>query len=197
MTTPWWVALHVVFLARKDDLLELEARRRLHDHVHRYPGLHLSEIARGLEIETNHAKYHLQRLERHGLVTSAKDEEGYWRFWPRTASGHGAHRSLPVDDKKVLALLRNPLPLHITLLLLNDDELNHRQLTERTGAAHGTVHYHLKKMERDGLVTSERAGRERRYRVQDPHRAHRLLLAHKPPDRLVAGFLAAWEAVEL
>jgi predicted transcriptional regulator len=159
--------------------------------------LHLSEIARSLDLETNHAKYHLLLLEKHGLIASRKDDDGYWRFWPKTEGHLGTHETLGTDAKTTLALLRNPLPLHITLLLLSDEELNHAELVARTGAAHGTVHYHLRKMEKQGTVTSTKEGRERRYRLTQPDMVHRLLLEHRPPDRLVAGFLAAWEAISI
>ena len=33
-------------------------------------------------METNHAKYHLRYLEKHGLLSSRR-EEGYWRFFGR------------------------------------------------------------------------------------------------------------------
>ncbi|MHB1262644.1 MAG: helix-turn-helix domain-containing protein, partial [Thermoplasmatota archaeon] len=63
------LALHLVLL-RRDDLLALEARRRVYQNVEEFPGLHLSEVARQCGLETNHAKYHLDALEKHGLVSS-------------------------------------------------------------------------------------------------------------------------------
>lgn len=191
-----WVALHIVFLAKQQDLLQLDARRRVYEQVAKYPGLHLSEIARGAGMEVNHAKHHLRYLEKHALVSSQK-EEGYWRFWPRREGSLGPQESVGVDQKKILALLRKPLPLHISLLLLNHEEMNHAELRQETGAAHGTMHYHLRKMEQDGVLESQKEGRERRYRLTQPEKMLALLLEHKPPDRLVQGFLEAWEALEL
>ncbi len=195
-TASWWLALHIVFLAKREDLLELDTRRRVYEHVARYPGLHLSEIARGTQINVNHAKHHLRYLEKHDMVSSQR-ESGYWRFYARREGPLGLQESVGPQEKTVLSLLRRPLPLHITLLLLNHDEMNHAELREKTGAAHGTVHYHLKKLEKDGVITSHKQGRERLYRLSDKQQTLRLLIEHKPPDSLVAGFLEAWEALEL
>lgn len=192
----WWVALHIVFLAKREDLLELDARRRVYEQVEKYPGLHLSEIARGADMEINHAKHHLRYLEKHNLVSSQK-EAGYWRFWPRKEGSLGLQESVGVDEKKVLTLIRKPIPLHIALLLLNHEEMNHARLREETGAAHGTLHYHLRKMEQDNILASQKEGRERKYRLAEPEKMLSLLLEHKPPDRLVQGFLEAWEALEI
>jgi predicted transcriptional regulator len=176
--------------------LGLEARRRIYQHIEDYPGLHLSEIARALQMEVNHAKHHLRSLEKHDMVSSHR-EDGYWRFYPRREGPLGRRDSLGADEKKVLALLRRPVPLHVTLLLLEHEEMNHQELREKAGVAHGTLHYHLKKMEQNGHLISQKDGRERRYRLQDPERALRLLVEHRPPDHLVKGFLDAWEALEI
>lgn len=192
----WWLALQVVFLVKRDDLLALDARRLVYEQVARYPGLHLSEIARGTVMDVNHVKHHLRYLEKHGLVSSQR-EGGYWRFYPRREGPLGQQEAVGADEKKVLALLRRPLPLHVTLLLLNHEELNHARLSGLTGAAHGTMHYHLKRLEKEGVVESRKEGRERLYSLREKERVLRLLLEHRPPDRLVAGFLEAWEALEL
>lgn len=186
-----------VFLARRGkDHLELEARRRLFDHLKRYPGLHLSEIARGVGLETNHTKYHLEYLEKHGLVSSRK-EDGYWRFFPRTEGTTGMRDILSVEDKKLLSFLRRPVPLHVTLILMERGEATHGEISEEVDVSPATAHYHLKKMEGAALLESRKEGRSRFYWVHDPDRVLDLLIQYKPPDDLVSGFLEAWEQFEL
>ena len=185
-----------VLLAKRDDLLELDTRRRIFEVVERFPGLHLSEIARRTELETNHAKYHLEYLEKHGLVSSRK-EGGYWVFFPRTEGELGNREVLDRADKGRLALLRRPVPLHVAVLLLNESEASHGWLLQRVSVASATLHYHLKRMEGAELVASRKQGRERIYQLVDPDRVAALLVRFRPPDELVSGFLAAWEQLEL
>lgn len=185
-----------MFLAKRDDLLELDARRRIYEHVERFPGLHLREIARSTGMDPNHAKYHLLYLEKNGLVSS-REEGGYWRFFAKAEGRLGPQEVLSPQDKGVLALLRQPVPLHCILVLLNDAEASIEALSQRIGVAHSTLLYHLGKLERAGLVVSRKEGRLRVVRLAEPERLQSYLVRFRPPDSLVAGFLEAWEQLEL
>lgn len=191
-----WLALFGMVVAEPRDLLELDARRRIFEHVQRFPGLHLREVARAAGLEMNHVKYHLQYMEKHGLISSRRDE-GFWRFYPREEGSIGWRDQLPVEAKRMLALLRRPVPLHIALVLLDQGALNQTQLQQLVGLSASTLHYHLNRAEREGLLVSERQGRERVFRLADPHETAQLLVRYRPPPSLVADFLDAWELLDL
>lgn len=184
-----FVALH------EDNPLDNEIRRAIYEHVQEFPGLHLSEVARSVDVDTNHAKYHLRVLEDEGLVSSER-EDGYWRFYPRADGSLGKHEILQPEDKELLSLLRREIPLRITLILLEREEANASSLGDELDIAASTVNYHTSKMEEAGLLESYRDGRKRVYRLIQPEDVRGLLLEHRPPDRLVEGFLEAWEEFE-
>lgn len=190
------LALYVVFLAKRDDLLALDTRRRIYEVVQEYPGLHLRELARRVDMNPNHAKYHLQYLEKHGLISSRK-EGGYWTFFPREEGSLGMREAVDARKKEVLAMLRRPVPLHVTLVLLDRDEASLSELGQAVDASPSTLHYHMGKMEKAGLVESRRDGRERLFRLPDHDEVLGLLMQYRPPDELVQGFLDAWEQLEL
>lgn len=183
-------------LASRDDLLALETRRRVYRRVEEFPGLHLSELARQCGLETNHAKYHLAYLERHGLVSS-RMEGATQVFFPRREGPLGPQEAIAADDKAVLALLRQPVPLHAVLVLLDRGECSHADLDAAVPVSRTTLHYHMGKLERAGVVASHKEGKQRRYRLADEGRILGLLVRYRPPDQLVAGFLEAWEALEI
>lgn len=185
-----------VFLVRRGTLLDLDVRKRLFQVVQDYPGLHLREIARMTELDPNHAKYHLQYLEKHGMLSSRK-EEGYWRFFPRAEGSVGLRETLVPHEKRILSLLRRPVPLRATLVLLERGEASHSEVEESVGVSRSTLHYHLRKLEEAEVVLSEKAGRERLYRLRDPEALLAMLLQFRPPDALVRGFLEAWEELEV
>lgn len=185
-----------LFLIRRDDLLELESRRRVFEYVQKFPGLHLREIARGTGLHPNHVKYHLQYLQKHDLVSSRK-EHGYWRFFPREEGSVGLRETVGADKKQILALLRQPVPLHTVLILLERGQASQGELAQSVGVAQATLHYHLGKMERNALVTSWKEGRERYYKVGNEAVVAELLLRFRPPDALVQGFLDAWETLQI
>lgn len=192
---PVVVALLVVFLVRGGDVLALAARRRLYQYVQEFPGLHLREIARGVELDPNHAKYHLSYLERHGLVSSRR-EGGYWRFFARTPGPLGPQEVVAPQDKRVLSILRRPYPLHVTLLLLDLGQAPSESLRSTMGVSRSTLQYHLRNMEAAGLLQSRREGRNRIYELVRPEELLGHLLRYRPPDGLVQSFLEAWEQLE-
>jgi predicted transcriptional regulator len=164
--------------------------------VEEFPGLHLREVARQCGMDPNHAKYHLQALERHGLVSS-REQGAYQVFFPRAEGPLGPQETVGRDEKEALALLRQPVPLHAVLLLLDRGACAHAELEAEVPVKRTTLHYHMAKLERAGLVQSWREGKERRYRLAEADRMLALLVRYRPPDRLVAGFLEAWEALGL
>jgi predicted transcriptional regulator len=190
------LALYLVFVAQREKLLNLDARRDLYQQVQKFPGLHLRELARALDMSPNHAKYHLRYLEKHGLLSGRK-EEGYWRFYPRREGSVGMQETMSPQEKGVLALLRRPVPLHVTLILLDRENATLSELKDDVDVAVSTLHYHLRKMEKAELVESEKEGRERVYRLADADRILSVLVEYRPPDALVKGFIEAWEQLEL
>lgn len=175
----------------------METRRRVYRCVEDFPGLHLSEVARQCGMDTNHAKYHLGYLGKHGLVSS-RDEGARQAFFPRREGPVGPQETVAAADKAVLALLRQPVPLHAVLVLLErGPEVPHAELDAVLAVSRTTIHYHMAKLEKAGVVVSRRRGRERLYRLADGDRVLALLLRYRPPDSLVAGFLEAWEALDL
>ena len=178
------------------DVMGVAARRRLHRLVRDFPGLHLSEVARQAGLETNHAKYHLDQLARHGLV-SALGEAGRVRFYPRRPGPLGAQEALSAADKRVLAILRQPVPLQAVVLLADRGTMTHAELEAEVPVRRSTLHYHMAKLVRAGIVQRGEKGRERTYDLADPDRTMDLLMQYRPPDALVKGFLQAWEALRL
>src|SRR3972149_6933387 len=74
-----------------DEILAVQARRRLCEFVRANPGFHLRELARATDLSITLADYHLRFLEKHELVSSAMDGE-YKRFYPRDALGDAGGR---------------------------------------------------------------------------------------------------------
>lgn len=196
MSPAWPLALHILLLAKRDDLLELDARRRLHDAIGEYPGLHLRELARRTELSAKHVEYHLRRLEKAGVVTS-KQEDRYRRYYPTAEGSTGRRDVVDRHQKKALALLRRPVPLHIVLLLLDRGAMDHGSLKEAVGIGHGTLSYHLKNLAAQGVVTARPEGRRRVFQVADAEGTEALLLQYRPPDELMQGFIETWEAFAL
>src|SRR5688572_3805387 len=165
-----------------DDPLELATRRRLYAVVKEYPGIHVREAARQLGTSMALVEYHLALLREHGLVGVSK-EDGYARLYPTDAPAPSA------SERERIGLLRQRLPLRVTLTLLDDGPAKHKDIAEALGLGKSTLSFHLRKLEGGGIVARDAEGL---FRVVQPGRVLRLLLAFPPTRDLRAEFADTW-----
>lgn len=169
------------------DGAKADVRKRVYDAVRRYPGIHLRALQRNLGISAALAQYHVKRLEEAGFLES-REQGAYVRWYP-TSKGKSA--AVVAEDMPILGLLREEVPLHIALLLLDFGPLSHGDLVARVGVAKSTVSYHLAKLAEAGIVEREPAGT--RVRLSERDRIYRLLLAYTPTPDLRDAFADLWE----
>ena len=113
------------------ELLELETRRAIYNLVYTQPGLHLREIQRQLGMHVNLVEYHIHQLIASELVVSVK-QGGYNRFFPAQATGSGRQVDrLTSQEKRVLGMMRQPMPLRIMVYLLATGNSQHKEICER------------------------------------------------------------------
>jgi len=203
--------------------MELETRKAVLDCIRRFPGIHLREIQRKLDMPMGSLEYHLIFLERHRLVSVERD--GHYKRYYAARSG--------IKDRTLLSLLRQETPRRIVIFLLeNEDiqgELNdagmesqrdgkavedqtlsrkapevragvrHREIAEAVGVSPSTLSFHLKKLERAGVVEVKKKGRERYYRVKDRDKVIETLLTYRESflDSVVDRFAELWLDVGL
>lgn len=170
-----------------EEALRGEVRKRVYDAVRRYPGIHVRGLERNLGISAPLAQYHLRRLEEAGFLES-HDQGGYSRYYP-TSKGKSAR--VTKEDLPLVGVLREEVPLHVALLLLDHGPMTHTELVEQLGIAKSTVSYHLAKLAELGLV--EREAKSQRVRLAQRDRVYRLLLAYDPTPDLRDAFAKLWE----
>lgn len=171
--------------APEDDL-----RRRILLLVEEYPGLHLREIQRRAGTSAMLAEYHLNILEKLGLITSST--RGRYRdFFPL--------RSVPMQlgetDRRWLGLLRRPAILRITLLLLESGALRPIQLARRLHLVPSTAAYQFKVMEDAGLAGVERRSNRSLIRLTDTTRVLEILRTYHPSPDAVSSYAEVWANV--
>jgi predicted transcriptional regulator len=172
-----------------DDPLELESRRRIYQHVQRFPGAHMREIGREVAIPMGTLEYHLHYLVKADLLTTRQDAR-YTRYF---ASGGISRR-----DKDVLAVLRQKVPRQIAAHLLLEPGSSHGNLLTKFALAPSTLSFHLKKLVMTGIVQQEKSGRENLYRVIEPELVSRVLIQHRESffDDVIDRFAEVWGGLE-
>jgi len=165
-----------------NDVLELETRRKIYGLVAKNPGLHLSKIAELLDMRISLVEYHLIHLIKNQVIDANK-ESGYLRFYVKGKIG--------IEDKKILSVLRQNIPLRILLYLLKNEILKHKEILENIDVAPSTLSYHLKKLVKYGLISVQTYGEEKGYSIVNRELIVGLLIQYKPYN-LIESFKDIW-----
>ncbi len=168
-----------------EEALELENRRRIFRLVTKFPGIHLRDIQKRLELSMGVLEYHLNYMEKEQILSAESD--GYRKsYFVRADVQHG--------DKSTLALLRQEAPRRIIMLVLLRKTATFKEILDETKTSKSTLSFHMKKLTEAGLVSSERVGRELAYAVKDPDATAKLIVTYKESflDSVVDRFVEAW-----
>jgi predicted transcriptional regulator len=149
----------------------LEIRKKIYNFIAENPGLNLSKIAELLNMGISLAEYHLLYLEKNESIISIK-EEGYKRYYVKSTK-------LGIPERKILALMRQELPLKIVLLLLKHTNLKHKELLEHFDIAPSTLSYHLHKLLQDNVIDVHTYGKEKGYSIRNKRMVLEFLMKYK------------------
>lgn len=142
--------------------------------VEEFPGIHLRRIERETRLPLGQVLYHLDRLERMGVLVSARDA-GFRRYFPSREVGRG--------EKRFLGALRQEAPRRILLHLLERGQLSHKDLQAAVGTAASTLSFHLARLVASGVVRREPRGAMNLYEVTKPALVRRELIYYRESFR--------------
>lgn len=117
--------------------------------VRQVPGIHLRGIERATDLPLGQVVYHLDRLQRMGLIASQRDR-GFRRFYTT--------RDVDRGEKRWIAALRHKTPRQIVLELLRRPGQTHKSLRDAVGVAGSTLTFHLQRLVEADVLRRERAG---------------------------------------
>src|SRR3989338_3576116 len=175
------------FFTEKDNkILSLETRKKIYDLVHRNAGIYFREIERKSKFSTGHVQYHLSHLVRSGLLKEEKIGN-HVRYFPRKFAD---------DQKKMMNLLRQRSLRHLILFLLEHPSCHHQDLVKNMGLSPSTVSWHVKRLQQEKVMSCEKQGRNRIYRLLvDKKEITNLLIAYQESffDSVVDNLIEMWE----
>jgi len=164
---------------------ELGARKRVYDLVVRAPGVHLREIERLTGLPLGVVRYHLDRLQREGLIFS-KEDRYFKRFFPRDR--------IPNVPTETFVALRQEALRRVVLHLMNHPGATHLELREALNLPPSTLSTYLSILLSKNVLRRERTGKENHYFVADEEAVMKVLLVYRPTflDRLVDHAIALY-----
>ncbi len=160
------------------DKPELETRKRVYDLVVSSPGVHLREIERLTNLPLGVVRYHLDRLQREGLIF-AEEDRYFKRFFPK-----GRIPNVPTGT---FVALRQEALRNIVLQLLASPGMSHASLMSALHLPASTLSTYLSILLSKNVVRRERSGKENLYFIVDEESVVKVLMVYRPTflDKLV------------
>jgi predicted transcriptional regulator len=166
---------------------ELETRRSIYEQIKKSPGIHYRELERRLQMVPGNIQYHLHHMEKNNLILASNDED-YVRYFVKD-------KILNEAERKIISFLRRFSCRHIILQLLNNPEMNNKELSQAVCLTAPTVSWNLKKLLEAGIIERKKQGRISKFTVVDPPKVTELLVCYKESflDTMIDYFLDMWE----
>jgi predicted transcriptional regulator len=122
----------------------LKTKRKIYDCIADNPGLYLSKIAEMLQMSVPLVDYHMSRLENESLIIVVK-EDGFKRYYTKVDT-------MGLQDKKILSILRQEIPLKIVLFLLKHPNAKHKDICENLDLSSSLISYYLNKLVNQEII---------------------------------------------
>lgn len=140
----------------KNDVLELKSRCNIYNYILRYPGLHIRELSRLLDMPKSTLIYHLRYLKKNGFI-----EENFDEFYTR----YYAIGTIDRSHKKILALLRQKTSRRVILYLFLNPLSSMDAISKNLNKTRKAISYHLKKLINFGIIECHKIDGEKKYLV--------------------------------
>ncbi|MFQ6060067.1 MAG: OmpL47-type beta-barrel domain-containing protein [Thermoplasmata archaeon] len=138
---------------KKDEILNQFSRGQIYGYIVAYPGENYSSIKKALDVGNGTLTHHLYILEREGFVTSRMDGR-YKRFYP-------AGLSLRKKPQTKLSMIQKV----ILRMIRQNPNLSQTEIAETLETSKQVVNYHIKALEKLGMIKIARRGSQLEYRV--------------------------------
>jgi predicted transcriptional regulator len=131
-----------------ENVLNTEVRKDLYNFIDEFPGSHLREIARELDLKPSNAAWHLRKLEQTNLVRSRVI--GGKKVFYLVEGGIDARREAIAES-----ILKNDNARHIMMYLSKNPGKHLLEIANALSLNHHTVKWHIKKMYMAELIDGD------------------------------------------
>ncbi len=166
MSSTWPLFFGVPFNAEmgglaRQGILNSSTRLSIYNYVSGSPGIHFRGICSGLGLPVGVVQYHLERLTRHGLLTSRKDRR-YRRYFE---AGRFSE-----EERDVISTLRSETARRAISIILESPRITHGSLAATLGISSQGLTWLMGRLKEEGAVRVENDCRFVRYTIKDEYR---------------------------
>jgi len=144
----------------QENALENSNRENLYYFIKENPGIYLRELEKRSAFKRGSLEYHLKILELLHLVAIYKDNNKKRYF---------ANGSTNTEDMALISLIQNKNEKLILSTIYNNENLDNKELAEKTGFAPSTLSRHLNHLKKSGLVVGEIDGNRINYNISESY----------------------------
>ena len=173
-------------LLDSNKILELNSRKKIYDLVKMHPGCHFRDLERKSKIPPTSLKYHLNFLNRYGLITEVNDGKKIRYFI----------KGFDSQNKVLLGYLRQESIRRILLFLVSNEQNDRGSIADFVKLSPSAVSWHLKKLESRNIIKPIKDGKNTKYNLLiDKKEIISLLINYKESflDSLVNKIIEMWD----
>jgi predicted transcriptional regulator len=152
------------------DELSIENQKLIFNYISSNPGSHLRKISRALDMHLSTLRYHLDNLEKIGLVISKKE---------KNLKIYYLVGKLGQKDKNIAPLLQQKRFRDIIIIIIMNPGLTHTELSEKLSLKPSTLSKYINILRDRKIIYHKKKGRNRYFFAVDEKRVLELLLVYK------------------
>ena len=133
------------------------------------PGIRFRELMKAMKITNGVMSYYIQKLEKTGIINTERTS-GVLRLFSNTVKS---------SDIDIIKFLRISTPKKIMVVLLEEDLLTFKQITEKIQMSPSTTSFYLTKLVNTGILSISNVF-PRRYLLNNKQRLTNLITLYHP-----------------
>ncbi len=173
------------FDKREEEILSLDARKKIYDLVTTFAGSHFRELERKSGLSTGVVKYHLNYLSKHGLIKEEKEHNNL-RYFPNYFT---------TENKKLLSLLRQKSIRRIMICIILSPSCDYEQLVDVVRVSPSTISWHLKRLEEEKIISRVKINQKTKYNLLiNKNEIIKLLITYRETffDNVIDNVIEMW-----
>jgi len=154
-------------------------------HISKHPGTYIREMEKSLSLALGNLQYHLQQLEKAGLISSHDDGRRRRYF---------VNKEVDPLDKEAISFIKMRTSRRIIIFLLLHPESSFKEILSEFSFTKGALSFHMKKLVKANIVINAKRERETIYKIRDEEGISRVLITYRSGifDDALNEFIDLW-----
>lgn len=137
--------------------LDNKRRQKILNFIAEHPGRCIEELSDDVNINRETLRYHLVCLENNNHII-IENTDNSKRIFPN-------HNTYSDRERKIISICNNPIQVKILAIITKYPGIRNSDLKEELNISKSAVSWHIKKLERENLLSCRKSGKSRHYYI--------------------------------